>query len=71
MSVQGGVERVKADLEKEEKDLIHMKEAIQQRLKVLQVYAQQNMFLLSCLSHVARLPPLIISLLPSPSRQRQ
>lgn len=50
MSVQGGVERVKADLEKEEKDLIHMKEAIQQRLKVLQVYAQQNMFLLSFLS---------------------
>lgn len=48
MTVQGGVERVKADLEKEEKDLVHMKEAIQQRLKVLQVHAQQNMFLLSC-----------------------
>jgi len=30
---------VKADLEKEEKDLIHMKEAIQQRLKVLQAEA--------------------------------
>ena len=40
MTVQGGVERVKAKLEKEEQDLIHMKEAVQQQLKVLQVHAQ-------------------------------
>ena len=33
----GGVEKVKAELEKEERELMRSKEATQQQLKVLQV----------------------------------
>ena len=38
MSLQsGGVEKVKAELEKEERELMRFKEVTQQQLKVLQV----------------------------------
>ena len=38
MTVQpGGVEKVKAELEKEEGELVRLQEATQQQLKVLQV----------------------------------
>lgn len=44
MTVQpGGVEKVKAELEKEEEKLVRLKEATQQQLKVLQVSRRRKM----------------------------